>query len=233
MKNRITEKAIIKEKSGGFRKPASLAVVLMILLSMTLSACSGADRKTEDPGKTEIPGETEVLSVEEICLTDLQDDNDCSFVTGYNDSGRGIVYYLYYDAPEDHRAENYHYYLLRYETEPLTEAFWNAEPVKVHLCHKGEINGVDWDTLWMRFYSLRDDSKDLPSGEQWNPDESIGFWGPECEQPIIVQLKDCGKDYQKAEKPHKDQGILALLKAEYEILGTKKQLMIGVTPSKK
>ena len=217
--------------------------LMAILLALVLTACSGADRTTEDAGRTEAPGETEVLSVKEVHLAEFQDDKDSSFVTGYNDSGHGVVYYLYYvyDDPNGSkaetqtpsRAEYFRYCLVRYETDLLTEAFWNDEPVAVRLCHKGEINGMDWDVLWARFYTLRGDSKELPSSEQWNPDESIGFWGPECERPIIVQLKDCSKDYQKVEKPHKDQGILVLLQAEYEILGTKKQLMIGVTPSKK
>ena len=221
---------------------------MALLFALVLSACSGGNQTSEDTGKTDAPGETEVLSVKEVRLTELQSGKDYC-VAGYNDSGHGIVFYLYYlyDDPNHSatsvgsgaetqtppRAEYFRYYLVRYETDLLTEAFWNDEPVTVHLCHKGEINGMDWDALWARFYTLRGDSKELPSSEQWNPDESVGFWGTECERPMIVQLKDCSKDYQKAEKPHKDQGILALLQAEYKILGTKKQLMTGVTPSKK
>jgi hypothetical protein len=204
--------------------------LMAILLALVLGACSGMGRTTEDAGKTEAPGETEALSVKEVRLSELQSDSGFC-VAGYNDSARGIIYSLYCDISEDHHAEKDHYYLLRYETNLLTEAFWNDEPVAARLCHKGEINGADWNILWTRFYTIYESEK-TSAEEPWKQSESIGVCGTGCERPIVFKLTECSDDYRTV-SGYKDKGLLSLLKAEYEILGTKKQLIDGLTPDKK
>ncbi len=187
-----------------------------------------SDSTNVDEQNGSIPDES-LFSASEIRLKDL-DAGQNSFVTGYNEADQGIVFFLYCIVPEDRRAENFKYYLVRFETAFLTDGFWDSEAVAVHSCRKGEINGSDWNILYNRFYLLRN-TKGQSSEKIWDPAESIGFWGSESRFPIVIDLKDCSEDYTQP-KSKKDQAILSMLQAEYEILGSKKQLIIGVYPSK-
>jgi hypothetical protein len=220
------------EKRLRFITYATLLGVLMALTPFLLGACSHEDKGTKDSG-TKSEAVTEAIVVTEISLNCFKPDNEDGIcVAGYNENGHGVVYSIYMFAPEDHRAEKYHYYMERYETDLLTEAFWNSVPVAVHSGQKGEINGMDWYGLWIRFYGLHNDDP-LHSEGQWNPAESIGFWHTSWEQPVLVTLSECATDYQDVRKQYKDHGIFSLIQTEYGILGTKEQLIDNVPPSKK
>ncbi len=211
-------------------KPSVFCGALVILFSIALGGCSAVTPNTKDAKDAEIEAVTEAVSGEEICLHDLQA-NDESFMMGHNDSGHGVIYYLYRSASEDQRADKDHYYLLRYETDLLTETFWNGGSVAVHSGQKGEINGADWHILWTRFYTLYESEK-TGTGEPWKQSESVGVWGTGCEKPIVFKRTECSNDYQIV-TGYKDKGLLSLLQAEYEILGTKKQLIGSGDPSGK
>lgn len=177
-----------------------------------------------------IEDKTEEIFKDKICLSDLHSENE-SFVVTFNESRCGVIYYLYYFAPKDHRAENYHYYLERYETDRLLEDFLESKTAFVHSGRRGEINEVDWHILYARFSGLMSEEA-ARSEDHWDKDESIAFWGPEGEQPVILKLSECGKDYQNVKDKDRDHGILSLLQAEYEILGTQKQLIENIKPSR-
>ncbi|MBR3437584.1 MAG: hypothetical protein IKG97_07515 [Lachnospiraceae bacterium] len=227
----FSEKGILKSTKKTFPLQAALFPALILLASLLFSACSHEENGTKDPA-LKPKAETEAISVAEICLRDFKPDNEDGIcVAGYNENGHGVVYSTYRVASEDHRAENEHYYLERYETDLLTDAFWSSEPVAVHSGQKGEINGMDWYGLWIRFYGLHKDDT-LHAEEQWNPTECIGFWHTAWEQPILMKLAECSTDYQNVQQ-YKDKGIFSLLQTEYEILGTKEQLLDNVPSGKK
>ena len=228
------------------RKPVAFLGILAVLSSLCFGAClfsnhspvesdtkeASVDFVESDSADTDlqngtIPDEA-LFSASEIRLKDL-DAGQNSFVTGYNEADQGIVFFLYCIVPEDRRAENFKYYLVRFETALLTDGFWDSEAVAVHSCRKGEINGSDWDILYNRFYWLRN-TKGQSSEKNWDPAESIGFWGSESRFPIVIDLKACNDDFSQTELKE-DQGILSMLQAEYKILGSKKQLIIGVLES--
>ncbi len=217
------------EKRFGLKTSAVFSTFLFIFFFI-LGGCSAPNPTTKGVEDTEIEAVTEMLSIEEIRLQDLQANGEF-FMMGHNESGHGIIYYLYCNASEYHRAEKDQYYLLRYETDLLTEAFWNSGSVAVRSGQKGEINGADWNILWMRFYTLRESEK-TRSEEAWKQGESVGVWGTGCKKPIVFKLTECGDNYRTV-TGYKDMGLLSLLRAEYEILGTKKQLITGVVPSGK
>ena len=177
-----------------------------------------------------IEDKAEEIFKDKILLNDLQSENE-SFVTAFNESGHGVIYYLYYFAPEDHRSENYHYYLERYETDLLGEDFPESGQAFVHSGRRGEINGVDWHFLYARFSGLMSEEA-AHSEDHWDKTESIGFWRTWNEQPVILKLSECGKDYQNVKDKDRDHGVLSLLQAENEILGTQKQLLGNIEPSK-
>ncbi len=221
--------------------PVALLGALTVLFSLIFSACLITTQETKEESTEEFiywkpptgpfPN-PEVFSAAEIRLSDLRPAIDDYLIVGYNDSGHGVLFFLYETyIPEGDNARRYeglnipplgeffHYHLARYETDLLTDKFWDSEPISVHSCQQGEINGCDWDSVMTWFNVIRKSEK-THAEEYWDQDRSVGFWGRECERPILFGLEECST-------------TLSFLQAEYEILGTKQHLIIGVYPSDK